>query len=107
MILAADSSVQVAYIMLAGTLVAPIILGAFGLVTAIINKRTNTDTGEKLERSLVRTSSFEDMAHRWQRSELAREYFEKRCDRQEVVIVALRKQLVDAGITPITGEHAT
>lgn len=103
MFLASDGSVQIAYIMLAGALAAPVITGVFGIVTAVLNKRTNSDTGEKIHRSAKRVSSFEDMAQRWQRAELAREYFEKRCDRQESVIVALRKQLVDAGLTPTTG----
>lgn len=106
MVLAADSSVQIAYIMLAGTLLAPVIIGVFGIITAVINKRTNADTGEKIERSAKRVSAFEDMALRYQRADRAREYFEIRCDRQEVVIVALRKQLVDAGLTPITGAEA-
>lgn len=100
MFLASDSSVQIAYIMLAGTLMVPIITGIFGIVTAVLNKRTNSDTSEKIQRSARRVSSFEDMALRWQRAERAREYFETRCDRQETVIVALRRQITDAGLTP-------
>jgi hypothetical protein len=103
---ASDTSVQIAYIALAGALAAPIITGIFGIATAVLNKRTNADTSEKIERSAKRVSAFEDMAARWQRCETAREYFEKRCDRQEAVIVRLRRQIVNAGMTPDTGEGA-
>lgn len=106
MLLASDTSVQVAYILLAGTLAAPIIAGLFGIVTAIVNKRMNADTSEKIERSVRRVSVVEEMAARLHRSELARDYFEKRCDRQEAVIVRLRRQIVDAGLIPDTGEGA-
>lgn len=104
MVLATESSVQIAYIMLAGALAAPIITGIFGIVVAVFNKRTNADTGLKIERSAKRVSSFEDMAARWQRAEIAREYFESRCDRQEVVITQLRRQIIAAGLTPTVGE---
>lgn len=106
MLFAADTSVQIAYIMLAGTIAAATITGAFGVVMAIINKRTNTDTGEKLGRSVERVSSFEDMALRYQRADRTREYFESRCDRQESQILLLRKQIIDAGMTPATGADA-